>query len=176
MSERKIEVEFKTNASDYRRVLFWYQWKRLLLIAIAWLVIFFPILYIVGFGAGANPFDSKNNAPLLVFVLLLLLPLMLGVSIYFGIWRQAGKIERIAEHVRMTFSEDGIQSVAESSSSQRIWEGFAKVYETKADFIFFPQENVFYTIPRRFFTNDAQIKELKSLLRAKLGNKAKLKS
>ena len=176
MSEKKIEIEVKTNAADYRRVLFWYQWKRLLLVAVAWLIIFFPILYFVGFGAGANPFDSKTNAPLMAFAFLMLLPVLLGISMYFGIWRQAKKIERIVEPVTITFSETGIESNAESSSTKRTWEGFNGVYETKEDFVFFPQENIFYTIPRRLFKGEGQIEELKSMLRVKLGKKAKLKS
>jgi hypothetical protein len=172
---QKIEVEVNANAADYRRILFWYHWKRLVMVALVWLILFPTILWFVAFGAGASPFNSENNSPLLIFIIFAMLPILLGFSIYFGIFRQAKKIEKIAEKVTFAFDEDGLETKSESTSSQIKWGRFVKICEIKKDFIFFPQENVFYTVPKISFQNDEQINNFKDLIREKLGEKAKLK-
>jgi YcxB-like protein len=173
-NEQKIEVEVDVKAADYRRILFWYHWKRIALIGLVWLILFPAILWFVAFGAGASPFTSNNNSPLIVFVLFALLPILLCGSFYFSIWKQAKKIEKISERTHFIFSESGIDSKNTLAASQFSWERINKICETKTDFIFFSQENVFYTVPKRFFVSDEQIKNFKILLAEKLGKQAKL--
>jgi YcxB-like protein len=173
-NEQTIEVVIDVTAEDYRRVLFWYHWKRIALIGLVWLILFPTILWLVAFGAGASPFTSNNNSPLIVFVIFALLPILLSVSLYFSIWKQAKKIEKISEKTHFIFSDSGIDSKNTLAASQFSWERLDKIYETKTDFIFFPQENVFYAIPKRFFQSDEQIKNFKTLISEELGKKAKL--
>ena len=176
MMKNDIKVEVKCNAEDYRRVLFWYQWKRHLSIGVIWLLIVFIALYTVGSGAGCIWLLTNKTAPYEFFALLLALPLMTSINFYFGIWRRAKKIAQISGLLTVTFSENGVKSDAELASSERSWKKFDKVYETKKEFIFFPQDNVFYTIPFRFFLGDSQLQDMKSILREKLGKRAKLRS
>jgi heme/copper-type cytochrome/quinol oxidase subunit 2 len=173
-NERKIEIEVDVKAEDYRRILFWYHWKRIAIVGLVWLLVFPLTIWFVAFGAGANPFESKDNSPLPVFAIFAMIPILIVVSFYFSIWRQAKKIEKISEKTSFVFSAMGFDSKNPSTSFQTTWERLNKIHETKSDFIFFPQENVFYTIPKRFFRNDEDIQKFKSLLRETLGKKAKL--
>ena len=175
MDEKKIEIEVVNTAQDYRRVLFQQQWKRVVLIAIIYLLIIVPTLWLTMFGAGANPFESKNNDIVIVMILFGLLPILMAANIYFGVWKQADKVSKMIERAKYTFAEQGIETVTDSSSSQNDWSRLSKIRETKKDFILYPQENVFFVIPKRFYKNETQIEEFRNLVREKLGGKAKLK-
>ena len=176
MNEKRIEIDVVNTVQDYRRVLFQQQWKRVVLIAIVYLIIIVPTIWLTMFGAGANPFESKSNDPLIVMSLFGILPILMAISIYFGVWRQADKISKIIERAKFTFTEQGLESVTESSSSQMDWNRFSKIRETKDDFIFYPQENIFFVIPKRFYQDKVQIDNFRELIREKLGKKAKLKN
>jgi hypothetical protein len=171
MNEGKvIEVNFETNVGDWRRVLFWYRWKRLAVEFIIVLVLGVPVLYFLGI----NIFDFENNA----FAALWFFATVFGLfilSLYFGIIRQAESLKRIAEPAKALFSDKGLKTMTDTSSSEKNWERFSNIFETREDFIFFLIENFFFTIPKRFITDEKQITELKQLFREKLGDKAKLK-
>ncbi|HMU33452.1 MAG TPA: YcxB family protein [Pyrinomonadaceae bacterium] len=175
MLESPVEIDFKADTSDYRRMLFWYHRSRLGLIALFWLLLVVPAYIVVLFGAGGSVSGTESGLSVFALIVLLVLPLSLVINLYFGIWRHGRKLAAISEPGKVTFDEVGVSSISKSASSQMIWERFKKVYETNEDFIFFPQENVFYTIPKKLFISEAQIAELRSLLRNKLGKKAKLK-
>jgi len=172
MSESKvIEVNFETNIGDWRRVLLWYRWKRLTVEFVLVLVIGVPVLYLLGI----NVFDFEKNAiPAASFFAVVLALFIL--SLYFGIWRQADRLKKLAEPAKAVFSDKSLKTMTESSSSEKNWERFSNIFETKEDFIFFLLENVFFTIPKRFVQNEYQLTQLKQLFREKLGNKARLKN
>jgi hypothetical protein len=167
---KKIEVEYLANAADFRRVLLWYRWKRLAVIIGITFLIGVPIL------VSAFSSDPANRPPGFVLWFLLVMPLLVLAVFYWGVWRQAERIEKIFEPVKVTFTEDGLESKGESSSAEMSWDGFYQVYETNQDFIFFPEKNIFYSIPKRFFSGQDKIAEFKELVREKLSNRAKLKN
>jgi YcxB-like protein len=170
MTENKqIEVDYTATAEDYRRVLIWHSWKKQTIILGAVILILIPVYYGL---AGASP---TAQPPLIIGTFLLIFPLIVLGTFYWGIWRQAAKIEKIFEPAHVVFSERGVESTGETSSSQMDWNRFHKVYETAADFIFFPQHNVFYTIPKRVFRDETEISDFKVLLKEQLAAKAKLK-
>jgi len=175
MNGEKIEIVVLNTRDDYRRVLFQQQWKRIVLIAVVYLIIIVPTLWLTMFGAGANPFDAKNKDPLIVMTLFGILPVLMIVSLYFGVWKQAKKIANITEKATFLFNEQGLKTLAESTSSQMNWERFNKIKETDQDFIFYPQENVFFVVPKRFYQDQNQIDNFRKLVNEKLGSKAKLK-
>ncbi|MEP6903654.1 MAG: YcxB family protein [Actinomycetota bacterium] len=175
-NEEKIEIEFDVTAQDYRRILFWYHWKSTLALAIIYLIGASTMIWLVTFGAGGNSFDVKIKDVFLIFGFFTILPILIGFSFYFSIFKQAKKIEKICEKAIILFDENGVESKSETTSSKMNWERFAKIYETKTDFIFFPQENLFYPIPKRFFKNAGQIDDFKKLITVKLGANAKLKT
>jgi hypothetical protein len=55
------------------------------------------------------------------------------------------------------------------------WDKFYRVYETKQDFIFFPERKFFYTIPKRFFKEQDSAARFRELLRVKLDRRARLR-
>ena len=170
MSEnRLIEVKFETNVEDWRRVLIWYRWKRLVLEYI--LVIVLGILFLYFFGI--NLLDLKNEG-FAAFSFIFTVTTLLMFKIYFGIWRQAERLKKISEPAKAIFSDKGLKTISESSSSEKTWGRFSNIFETQDDFIFYLMENVFFTIPKRFFQDKNQVIELKQLFREKLGEKAKL--
>jgi len=101
--------------------------------------------------------------------------MFVGSVLYWAIRNQANKATKAAERAQVTFDSEGYHAFSESVSSSRNWSKFEKVVETNSDFVFFPQENIFYPIPKRFFDSEDQISKLRVLLRAYLGDKAKLK-
>ncbi len=171
MSDSKvIEVNFDTNVNDWRRVLFWYRWKRLFIELVLVVVLGIPIFYFLGI----NLFDFEKNA-ITAFYFFLTISVLLILNFYFGIWRQAERLKQIAEPATAVFTEKGLKMTSSSSSSEKNWERFGNIFETQEDYIFFPMENIFFTIPKRFIGDENQ-SELKKLFRAKLGERAKLKN
>ncbi len=167
--ERKIEVEYESNEKDFQRVLLWYHWRRMSLESGLMIIIAIVFCYFLGF----NVLDIKNNG-LAALTFLATISILFALNIYSRCFRQAKKLKEIAKPSKTTFSEQGIESRTPTTSSSRDWESYAKIYETKKEFIFFSQENVFATIPKRFFKNQGEIEALTELMYRKLGERAKL--
>src|ERR1041384_5945594 len=129
MAENKnIEVEYLATAADYRRVLLWFRWKRLALIIGITVLVGVPVLLSAFSG------DPGARPPAFVLWFLFSLPVLVLAIFYWAISRQADRIEKIFEPVKVVFSEEGLSSSGESSSAQMGWDDFYKVYETKKDF------------------------------------------
>ncbi len=174
---QNIEFDMNdVNAEDYRRVLFWYHRKKNIGIALICLLSIPILIFFLAFGKGTNPFDAESRDLLLIIFTLVLfgsLPLSLVLSLL-SIWKQAKKLAIITEDATLSFNENGLKTKSDSTSFETTWERFAKICETKTDFVFFPQENIFYPIPKRFFKNKSQIDDFKKLVSQKLGVKARL--
>ncbi len=170
-NERKIEVEFESTEKDFQRVLLWYHWKRMFFAYLLMIIAGIPLCYFLGF----NVLDIKNNgwATLAFFGTLSILLLL---DIYRRCFFPTNKLKERVSPTKIVFSEQEVESKTPSTFSSRNWEGYEKIYETNSDFIFFYQENVFYSIPKRFFNNESQIIELRQLIGEKLGEKAKLQT
>jgi hypothetical protein len=166
---KKIEVEYLATAADYRRVLLRYRWKRLAAIIAVAVLIEFVVLYSAFF-----TMDASARPPGFVLWFLLVLPLLILAIFYWGISRQAERIEKLFEPVKAVFDENGIRSKGESSTAEMAWEDFYRVQETKLDFIFYPEKNIFYTIPKRFFGSEGKVKDFRELLKDSLNSKIKL--
>ena len=152
-------------------MLLWYHWKRMSLEF--GLIILLGVLfcYFLGF----NVLDFKNNgwAALAFFATI---SILFALNIYRRCFITANKLKEIVKPSKTIFSEQGIESKTPITSSSRDWESYSKIYETTKDFIFFSQENVFATIPKRFFKNQAEIEALRRLVSRKLGERAKLQN
>lgn len=157
-----IEVTYKPNVYDYRRVLWWHRWKRIVVIfgvavlASAFLV--FPILS-----------GTATGVPGVIVVFLLMMPFLVALILYGGMMRQANKIVDIFDEAKIIFDDEGLSS----DEGGMAWKDFHKVHETQHDFIFFPAPKVFYTIPKRFFDGEASVAKLRGLLKEKLDTKYK---
>ena len=168
--EIRIEVNFETNVADWRRVLFWYRWKRLAIEFAILIGLSIPVLYFFGI----NLFDWENHR-ISAFSYIFTVLVLILLSLYFGVWRQAENLKKIAEPATAVFSDTGLKTQTASSSSEKNWERFSNIFETQEDFIFFLIENVFFTIPKRFVQKEKQ-SVLKNLFRTKLGERARLKN
>jgi hypothetical protein len=166
-----IEVEYLATAKDYRRVLIWYRWKRLAITIAVAVLVGIPILYSAFFST-----DIGGRPPGMVLWFLLILPLLVLAVFYWGISRQAERIEKIFEPAKVVFTEEGMESAGDSSSARMDWDDFYKIYETKQDFIFFPEKKIFYAIPKRFFADQNLVARFRELLREKMGSSARLQS
>lgn len=167
---KKIEIEYLATAKDHRRVLFWYGWKKLAVMIGVVVLGTAPVLYWAFFSASPN-----DRPPGFILWFLLILPLLIPLIFFWGISRQAERLEKIFEKAKVIFNGQGLKAAGESAGEMR-WDEFYRVYETKQDFIFFPEEKVFYTIPKRFFPDQDQISEFRELLREKLDNRARLQN
>ena len=173
MSNGEITIRIEANAADYRRVLLWYQRKRTVITAIVTLL----VLFVIGLYVSSITNDARFvGFRLEFFVAIVCVPLIAFGILFFGVWRQARKIEEISEPTSVTFSSNGISSVSETSKTDVQWKRFSRIVETSQDFIVFPQENVFYPVPKRFFEDISQIVSLRSLLTEHLGERAKLRN
>ncbi len=46
--DKRIKVDFETDVEDWRRVLIWYSWKRMLIEYVLMIVLGVPFLYFFG--------------------------------------------------------------------------------------------------------------------------------
>jgi hypothetical protein len=173
MVERTVKVEFQTTAADYRRILFWYRRTRLLVGAILYLLVVIAIGWFLMF-AGGGPSGRETSSTSTVFGLLLVLPVFLAASLFWQVWRQAKKVEKISEPGTATFSPSGLRFETASSTSESAWARYHRVYATTTDFILFPQDNIFYAIPKRFFRSQEDISIVNEILKEHLGERAKI--
>ncbi len=156
---------------DFLRATYWFLFKKFKLLFILLIIgcVVYPAFCLLGAGT-KNPNDNFWGL-LIPFGMLVLL---LG-STYFGARRQMASNKSLSEPHHYTFSENGIDAVAPSSSGHTSWSNFYEVYETKHNFLLFISRNMMYTIPKRCFRDSEQINSFKDLLKSKLSSKAKLK-
>ena len=162
-----MPLEFR----DFLRANYWFLFKKFKLLLVLLIIgcVVYPAFYILGAGT-KNP-DDNSWGLLIPFGLLAFL---LG-STYFGAKRQMASNKSLSEPHHYTFSENGIDSVAPSSSAHTSWSNIYEAYETKHNFLLFLSRNALYTIPKRCFRDSEQINAFKDLLKSELSSKAKLK-
>ena len=171
-AEKTIQIDVLLEFRDFLRANYWYLFKKLrLLFAMLFIGgIVYPVLYFAG--AIGETTERQNYWGFLVIPTLLLLLL---VSTYLGAKKQMKSNKGLQESTRYSFSEDGIDAVAASSSGHTSWSNIREAYETKNNFLLFISNNQMYTIPKRFFESGEQVNTFKLLLISELQLKAKLK-
>ena len=168
-----IHIQVKSEAEDFFRILLWHGWKRIILIlAFVLLILGSFIIY----AANLKPKDPANDRRFNLYIPVIFVPLIIISSTYLGLRRRAKKLAAIAKETTVIFNHEGVESSNVLCSTQVKWEQYNKVIEISKDFIFFPQDNMFFGIPKHCFANDEQILEFKALLSLQLGNRARLKS
>lgn len=73
-----------------------------------------------------------------------------------------------------TFSDAGISMTGALHNLDLKWEAIVKALESKHDFFLYPSKSFAYFLPKKAFVSGEQQAELRSMLRSKLGEKAKL--
>ncbi len=177
MSGRKpIELTIELNERDFWRVSFAGRIKRFLLVNLIYLPIALLMLYFVAFGAGANPFSEQNWSFLFVFFVIIAIPFVFLILGQHSLRKLAKKLAKASEKTHFTFSENEIEANSPLRSSKLSWENYEKMQETNEDFVGYLKNYTFHIIPKNFFKGEEQIIEFRELVRAKLGDKAELKS
>ncbi|HXR74824.1 MAG TPA: YcxB family protein [Bryobacteraceae bacterium] len=138
-------------------------WPGLILVLLIGLAILALIV------AVPNPNILKNAAPLLtLFVIWLAL---LAVTPYWNARRQFARQRYLREPVSQTFSTDGIKSIGPSVSTELQWSVMQTVRETKSQFLLYYAPNQALLVPKRFFTDDAQLASWRDVARAGMSPK-----
>jgi len=179
MSEEQgatIEVVTDVSEADYRRVLYVVRKKTISLLG--WLTLtLFVLTFIFSFVGIKWGFpDAAGGYVLFALILALILAGWVFVEALLKLRSDTKYLAGINEPTTILFTGSGIQATAETGSSVSSWTRFEKVQETETDVLFFPQRGYFFPVPKRFFESEDQIERLKVLLRAHVGDKAKLKS
>ncbi|HRI03722.1 MAG TPA: YcxB family protein [Pyrinomonadaceae bacterium] len=173
MSNTEIRIQYTPTSSDFIRILIWYRWKRTAItLGVVLIFLWFFTFYLAA--VKTNIQDSGVVPTLLLTTIIL--PLALATITYLSIRRQAKKIEATAQPTEVVFEEDGIKTITPNSSTEARWERYEKVCETKSDFIFFPQHNIFFGVPKRYFSNDREVERLREILKQRMGRKATLRA
>ncbi len=137
--------------------------------------VLFLLLLITIYFANTKSETQNPDAVQTLIISMIISPLVWTGLSYVSIRRQAKKIEASAEPAELIFENDGIKTITPSASSETKWERYHKAFETKNDFIFFPQHNIFFGVPKHYF-DDGEVVRLREILKSGLGDKAKLRT
>jgi hypothetical protein len=164
--QQKIVIDIDLKFDDYRRAYYWSQKSVFTFISIVF------ILAILGTGFIA--FREADVIAVILFALAVVFFVLYVFFIFLSIKRRSKELAQIGEKTVIIFDEKGVESISESTVVGTTWDRFAKICETPTDFIFYPQKNIFYPIPKHYFQDNLQIEGFRNLVREKLGEKAKL--
>ena len=172
--EKAIEIDVLLELQDYLRANCWFLFRKFkfFLVILLMVGVVYPILYFTGSIGEPTKNPGESNWVFLIPWGILLLVL---VSVYFNSKKALASHKALQETIHYTFSEEGIQSDAPSSSGYNKWETLREAFETKHNFLLFLADRLMYVIPKRCFQNDGQVREFKNLLSNHLASKAKLK-
>jgi len=160
MSER-IEIDTLLEPSDFRRALWTYGWRRVLVVSVLITIVAFLFVFFV---AGWRP-D---------------LPSIIGgftgglLTAWFFTWLQTNNAVVERKPRQVAFDQTGIRLADDGIVKDMKWDEFVRASESRKDFIFVAPKRILFPVPKRFFENEAQIERVKLLLHEHLGNKAKL--
>ncbi len=166
-----VTIKYRLTANDYLRGLIWYQWKRMALIfpVVLFLMLLFGLAVL-----RPSSTDPYKRAPL--YFAVVITPIFLVGFAYVGLRRQAAKMEAISEESELTASDSEMRVVTSSTDARMKWDRLKKVVEINKYFVFFPQDNVYFVVPKQRFVEANSIDEFRSLLKSGLDNRARLKN
>ncbi|HEX3028522.1 MAG TPA: YcxB family protein [Clostridia bacterium] len=124
------------------------------------------VLFIFAVCTGLNDgFSTKIYGWLIILVLLILL-----VAYYYYYRPGATHINAYRERREnlFIFSYEKTEIIRKLSQSTCCWELFIKAYETKNNFFLLDKSNALAIVPKRFFENDDEVKDLREILKEKL--------
>ena len=167
-NEETIELNGRLELGDYFYASFWYSFNKLFVKLLVGLAILMLLLFV--YTLAQNPSSVPFGLLVLPFLVLVMI-----LSIYLNARKGMSSNKSLQENIHYIFSNNGIGSVAQSSSGHTSWSNVLKAYETKQSFLLFISHNQFYPIPKRFFRDSEQIAKFKEMLRFHLSSKAKLR-
>lgn len=173
MEDKEIEIQVNLTSDDQKRCLLWYDRVKITCLKI--IVGFFAIFILVGGVAFSLDSDDSTSVIMLIPILI---PFALFSFLLFSIFRNINKqaeiVELNSEEIKYTYRDNGFEVNSNSSRLETSWNKIHKIIENKTDFLFFPQENIFFPIPKICSENENQIEKLRNLIGSNLGANAKL--
>lgn len=164
---RPIHLDVKLEGIDVLRFIFrmLYVKNPLILVIFGLLFPMLSLLVIQSFFIGdANKVSAFAYLPIIA----------LGLVLFFIVFILISS-KKNARQIHLVFTEEEIEVIAPNLTSQISWENYTKIQETKRDFLFFSTlQSRSFSIPKRFFESEWQMQNFKTLVREKLGDKAKL--
>lgn len=183
---KEIKIEIQYTIEDYVRALsfiqkqirqrsFYYKYESFISVIIVFST------FVIGIYLLAN--DKKTINYFSVFIIAFGSALLFGFLIYlvkkiqpFFLKRSISKQFKssiiLNKSQIMSLNEEGVEGQNSLGSNKIKWEAFLEATETKDDFFFFTTNKFAQFIPKRFFTEE-QIKQVREIVKEKLGDKAK---
>lgn len=76
--------------------------------------------------------------------------------------------------VAYRFSGTGYHYDAPNGTGQTLWTAFAKIHETREQFLFYPLKTLAYIVPKRCFSIETDVQDLRRLLQDNYKGEARL--
>jgi hypothetical protein len=171
-NQAPIEVTFRLTLRDLYAVYFHTLLRLWLLIPIA-----ICMLGILALSA-LSDFTARTRylIPALRFLTVALALVGLGIALPYLLARNTMRTSSmLSAELRQVFSEAGVETVTSASQSRVDWTGFHRAVELKDFVLLHMSSRVCYIVPKRSFTNSAQLETFKSLLRTKMEGKVRLR-
>jgi len=162
-NREEIKIDLELTENDLRRTFFGRNRRVFLLLAAATLVIGIPIFLLVSILWFLDT-REKSILPLIAGSGPILFFLFVYLVIRSQIAMQIRQIVPGMVPTRMRFTSSGVRTRSHIAISKTAWEAYTLIDETKSDFVFYLQTNIFYTIPKRFFSSEDQIQKLRNLI------------
>ena len=142
-----------------RRRSFW------VFISVLLLVVITPVLFAALNGAPVATVIAGALPYFLVFGLVFLgMPLWQRWALR-RVYRQTPTLQQEQTH---EFSEEGFRLSNPLSNAVVSWDAFVDAFETREFFLFYISRSMAYFLPKRAITTEADLQELRALLRAQL--------
>ncbi len=87
-------------------------------------------------------------------------------------YRQTPSLQQEQTH---EFSDEGFRMSNPLANTLVRWEAFSEVLETKEHFLLFPSRSIAYFLPKRAIASPEDAQQVRSFLRSRLGQSAKLR-
>jgi hypothetical protein len=165
--ETSLNVDVLLEFRDYLRANLWFLFKSLKWLVLIAMLSPFIALYSWTQNPGTIPWPALILPAILLFAVL---------ATYLGAKRSMASNKSLQENIHYTFSENGIDAVAVSSSGHTSWANVYRAVETTHNFLIFISRNQMFVIPKRYFHDEQKMRILRNLLQHHLPGKTKLKS
>lgn len=96
---------------------------------------------------------------------------LLAITPYWNARRQFSRQRYLRDPISLVFSKDEVQSNGPSVSSAWKWSVIRTIYETKSQFLLYYAPNQALLLPKRFFANDAELDDWRSIVRSAMSPK-----
>jgi hypothetical protein len=174
-AEPRIEADCKLEFRDFYHAMRWRSWRNGWWVYGLLIFIFGAVILRTSFEAEPGHFTNQlmKNLPDLIFPIFLA-GLLYG-NVYWGAHRQFKTNNSLRQTRHYVFSTEGLDNSSPTSSGKLDWSVLHKVIETPESFLFFGSSASYGVFPKRSLKNEEQIQALRSLIRERVGTKAKLR-